>query len=229
MSHIYLVRHGQASFGTGNYDQLSERGYAQARRLGQWWSTAGVDPALVVSGAMQRHRQTAESSLSGRELMIIPELNEYDHENVLHVYRPEFEDRAAMLAFLASQPHPAKAFQREFEAAVRRWVSGEHDSDYRESWPHFAARVRSGMQRLQQLAREVPSIAVYTSGGPIATMVGQMLELPTPRLMELTWVIANASVTHVRLVDQGERLALLNFNNAAHFATPEHSELLTYR
>ena len=31
MAQFYLVRHGQASFGTDNYDRLSELGHQQAR------------------------------------------------------------------------------------------------------------------------------------------------------------------------------------------------------
>ena len=34
MSNIYLVRHGQASFGAADYDQLSELGLRQSALLG---------------------------------------------------------------------------------------------------------------------------------------------------------------------------------------------------
>ena len=37
MTTIYLVRHGQASFGKSNYDELSENGEAQAKLLGQYF------------------------------------------------------------------------------------------------------------------------------------------------------------------------------------------------
>ncbi len=37
MGTLYLVRHGQASFGADDYDQLSARGMEQAERLGQYW------------------------------------------------------------------------------------------------------------------------------------------------------------------------------------------------
>ena len=35
MGTLYLVRHGQASFGSANYDQLSALGQRQCRRLGE--------------------------------------------------------------------------------------------------------------------------------------------------------------------------------------------------
>jgi len=34
MSELYLIRHGQASFGTADYDRLSEKGIRQASVLG---------------------------------------------------------------------------------------------------------------------------------------------------------------------------------------------------
>ncbi len=37
MTTIYLIRHGQASFGKSNYDELSENGEAQATLLGQYF------------------------------------------------------------------------------------------------------------------------------------------------------------------------------------------------
>ena len=33
---VLAIRHGQASFGAENYDQLSERGAVQSQRLGTW-------------------------------------------------------------------------------------------------------------------------------------------------------------------------------------------------
>ena len=42
MAQIYLVRHGQASFGSSNYDQLSELGFEQARLLGRHGGRANL-------------------------------------------------------------------------------------------------------------------------------------------------------------------------------------------
>jgi len=37
MGTLYLVRHGQASFGAADYDNLSELGHKQSARLGEYW------------------------------------------------------------------------------------------------------------------------------------------------------------------------------------------------
>ena len=67
MAHIYLVRHGQASFGSDNYDQLSSLGFEQARLLGQWFAHTRQSFGQVVTGGMARHRQTdSEGKRSAR-------------------------------------------------------------------------------------------------------------------------------------------------------------------
>ena len=42
MGSLYLVRHGQASFGAADYDQLSAKGHAQCRHLGAYWREHGT-------------------------------------------------------------------------------------------------------------------------------------------------------------------------------------------
>ena len=62
---LLLVRHGQASYGAADYDQLSERGWEQSRRLGHWLARGGHRFTTVVVGGMRRHRQTAEAVAEG--------------------------------------------------------------------------------------------------------------------------------------------------------------------
>jgi len=56
---VILVRHAQASFGSADYDLLSERGERQAQRLANWMV---AHPELkfshVVAGTLRRHAQT---------------------------------------------------------------------------------------------------------------------------------------------------------------------------
>ncbi|MDP1886245.1 histidine phosphatase family protein, partial [Polaromonas sp.] len=42
MGTLYLVRHGQASFGAENYDVLSSMGHRQSVRLGEYFKYKGV-------------------------------------------------------------------------------------------------------------------------------------------------------------------------------------------
>ena len=47
MSMLHLVRHGQASFGADDYDKLSELGWQQSRRLGEYWRSKQIGRAHV--------------------------------------------------------------------------------------------------------------------------------------------------------------------------------------
>jgi len=59
VSEIYLLRHGQASFGAEDYDRLSEAGETQARLLGEHLAGLGLEFDAIFSGAMRRQRDTA--------------------------------------------------------------------------------------------------------------------------------------------------------------------------
>ena len=58
MGTLYLVRHGQASFGADDYDQLSARGQQQSERLGAYWRERGLRFDAVLCGTLRRHGQT---------------------------------------------------------------------------------------------------------------------------------------------------------------------------
>src|SRR3989442_869576 len=61
MNRVTLVRHGQASYGQADYDQLSELGERQSRRLGSYWAERGVQFEFVFVGPRRRHRQTHDA------------------------------------------------------------------------------------------------------------------------------------------------------------------------
>ncbi|MEN9551557.1 MAG: phosphoglycerate mutase, partial [Pseudomonadota bacterium] len=99
MGQLTLVRHGQASFGADDYDQLSELGQRQSIRLGAYWKqtsehtpdTLSFDAVLI--GSLKRHRQTWEGIAQGASLQMTPEvwpeLNEYDSHALIATVHPE--------------------------------------------------------------------------------------------------------------------------------------------
>ena len=60
MGIIYFVRHGQASLGAQNYDQLSDLGYAQAEQLGLYFLQQKIQFEAVYTGTLQRQKQNIE-------------------------------------------------------------------------------------------------------------------------------------------------------------------------
>jgi len=235
MGQIYLVRHGQASFGSANYDQLSELGHEQARLLGEWFANSHQKFHRVITGDLKRHRQTADACIAAlpksqrvdTDWHTDPGFNEYDHHEVLVKHRPDFEDPEQVKRFLASHPKARYAFQDIFHAAMSRWMSGQYDADYREPWPVFRQRCVGALQRLLDGADKSQTIIVFTSGGTIATICQHVLGLQDRQVAELNWTLVNCAVT--KLLYQPGRVTLSYLNNYAHLEWLGQPHTITYR
>jgi len=235
MGQIFLVRHGQASFGAADYDNLSELGAEQSRILGRWFTQCGIRFDRVVLGGLRRHRQTAEACLG--EMADVPPvedwlvdagLDEYDHVEVLDRSRADLSGRAARKEFAAAHgENPRRAFQQMFEIAMERWMSGEYDHEYRETWTAFRTRATSAVKRLLNDAEPSRRAVVFTSGGPITTVVQELLGLTDTRAAVLNWSLANSSVT--RILHQPGLVTLSTLNSYAHLEQLRDSKLITYR
>lgn len=228
MATLYLVRHGQASFGSENYDALSELGMRQCQLLGEWWKERGMEPGRVICGPMRRHRESLESFSQGFgrsfEYETLPGIAEFDHENVLEVYWPLFGDKAALAKFLAETPRPRQAFHKIFIEAVARWHEGKNDSEYNESWSVFRQRVRDSFQKLREPGGDA---IVFTSGGVVSVMVQSLLDFSDAKSFALNAITINSSVTRV-LYRSGEA-TLHSFNGTAHLDVHNDASLITYR
>ena len=93
MGTLYLVRHGQASFGAEDYDQLSALGRRQSVRLGEYFRGKGLVFDAVLTGTLRRHVQTWEGIAEG--LGLAPQtlpwagLNEYDSAALIATVHPQ--------------------------------------------------------------------------------------------------------------------------------------------
>lgn len=224
MGVLFLVRHGQASFGADDYDVLSETGWEQARALGAWLEERRAVPDVILRGDMRRHRETAQSMVTGggwgAPVEVDPGWNEFDHLGVLAAY-PDI-----------AQGHDPdrREFQQIFERATARWTSGEFDADYPEAYAAFVARVRAALERAATRAGRGGTAVVVSSGGPIALACAVLVD-PTgsdPATLARLWsrfntVVVNSSVTRVVVGSTGPRL--LTFNEHAHL----EGDSLTYR
>jgi broad specificity phosphatase PhoE len=230
MGAIYLIRHAQASFGAADYDQLSEMGMTQSKMLGRALLERRPRTDRIVCGTMRRHHQTAEGCLEAMSLPFELERdaawNEYDHQNVLHVFDRRYEDPAVLAGELAASDNPRKRFQEIFVASMDRWVGGQHDGEYAESWPAFKARVNGALARLNAALGKSQGALVFTSGGPIAAVCGALLNLSGEDALRLNSKLANASVT--KLVCGAKEIHLSTLNEHAHFEG-EHASFITYR
>jgi broad specificity phosphatase PhoE len=235
MGQIYLVRHGQASFGAADYDKLSAVGVEQARRLGAWFAGCNLRFGQAVTGSLRRHRETAEACLAAlpdplrpaAELRADPGFDEYDADELMVRSRPEFGDPEAAAAALAREPNPRRAFQTIFATAMARWMSGAHDGEYRESWTAFRERCTASLRRVVESAGASQTVVVFTSGGPIAAICQELLGFPDDRAAELNFSLVNSAVT--KLLYQPGRVSLSYLNNFAHLEQSGQAQSITYR
>ena len=91
MSELHLVRHAQASFGSTNYDQLSDLGHQQSRFLGEHFKLRNMHFDQLVVGDMHRHHQTMDGiceglGIDGSERLVLPGLNEYNFVDMTEAY-----------------------------------------------------------------------------------------------------------------------------------------------
>ena len=231
MTTIYLIRHGQASFGAESYDQLSPNGELQAKLLGQYFDQILKEAPYVVAGSMQRHQQTANLALAEcfpeTEIQTDSAWNEFNHQQVFARYEPRFNEPHLLKQDVAKEDNPRAYLAKIFEGAIERWTGGDYHHEYDESWPHFKNRVETALQNLcNELAKIKPRYAVvFTSGGVISVAAGKLLELNANRTFALNWAIANTSITTLRLVGNEPQLLSLNEH---HFIKAEDPSLLTW-
>jgi broad specificity phosphatase PhoE len=237
MSTLLLVRHGQARAFDADSDRLTERGEAQARRLGEHFVRAGIEFDEVYTGTLVRQRRTATIAsevfrASGRsfpEPSSDPAWNEYDATGILASLLPELAARDAEFAALvaafqerAAAPDRNRYFQRMFEVLMHAWATGSVENAAVEPFGRFHERVRGAFASITSRGGS-RRIAVFTSGGPIGVSVQHALEAPPLSALALNFRVRNASITE--FVFSGGRLSLDSFNVDAHLS----EELRTYR
>jgi broad specificity phosphatase PhoE len=225
MGVLLLVRHGQASLGTADYDRLSETGRRQAEILGARLARTDLAIDRVVSGALTRQRDTAHAvmaalGLPGSRLQTDERLDEYDHVGVMAQHTDE-----VTFATATADGEVGRALQATLEEAIGRWITGGTgygETGYGETHDAFVERVLDVVRHL--VAAPGGTVAV-TSGGVIAAFCAQALGLPLERWPGLARMLVNASITKVISGHTGTNL--VTFNDHAHLEGDR--TLITYR
>ncbi|MGJ8680907.1 histidine phosphatase family protein [Paraglaciecola sp.] len=210
MPTLYLIRHGQASFGADDYDRLSPMGEQQAAKLGAHLRETEIKFDQVIRGDMLRHKQTAELALPDQTFEINQNWNEYDHQDILAKQNNECVTAKSMKAYLDGFSQPDEAFSQLVTQAFTRWVGGEHDAQYLESWPAFTIRIEQALQKLLELHSDAKNVAVFTSGGPIAFLCHKIMGAPLQNLFRLNWSLVNCGVTKLKTTRNGLMISSLN-------------------
>lgn len=234
MAAIYLIRHGQASFGKANYDQLSDKGIEQSKILGKSWSNLN-SPSICFTGSMKRHNQTFQGFCHGyasdvTKPIVFDELNEFNHEEILIKHNEAWKDIEYMNQLYAQMPDPKTSFNQDFVLAIKRWMSDEYQDDYTENWQQFKQRCINGLQHVIEQVQlsdvKHQHIAVFTSGGTISVILAHILGLDDLTSLKLNQLIRNTSISKVLF--SGNNISVDYFNNYTHLTSSDPS-WVTYR
>jgi broad specificity phosphatase PhoE len=219
MAELILVRHGQASFGADDYDKLSALGWQQSRWLGEYFAERRAAFDLVVRGSLRRHAETlagiAEgmgATLGGRE---DARLNEYDSFSLLR-------------AHLKGGAVPGAADRREhfriLREAMYAWTEGTLQGHPHEPFAEFRSRVLGALEDLRRASAR--RVLVVSSGGPIATILAEVLAMPQRGVVDLNLQTRNTGITELQA--GASRIHFVSFNNVPHLDRPDRAGSLTY-
>ena len=221
MGAIYLLRHGQASFGTADYDVLSPTGETQSKVLGDELRRREVPVHAVWSGTLRRQLATAAACLpaAGLDLPVRqdPRWNEYDHLGLVP------EGQAADPSDLVAA---ARRFQGMLDDALRGWIQAGSTVGHSGTWAEFSGGALAAIDDVFDDLPRGGNALVFTSAGVISAVCARLLDAPPAGYLALNRTMANASIT--KLVRGRSGVSLLSFNEHAHFEG-ERRELLSYR
>lgn len=216
MSHITLIRHGQANSGATDeesYDRLSALGHQQAAWLGEHLTRHGQHHVRLYTGTLRRHVETAASMSTGLDPIRDARLNELEYLTLAHAMHieqgvPVPTDQAGFTAHL---PQLFAAWSRdEIEGAPERFAD-------------FETRVKSALDEI--MAGDGPALVV-TSGGLIACAMRHVLKLDVEAMAHLALAIYNTS--QHRLFPIGGRLSPTLFNAIPHLEAPDRHYAQTH-
>ena len=282
MGTLYLVRHGQASFGAQNYDMLSPLGHQQSRRLGDYFNQKGIHFEAALTGTLNRQQQTFAGICEGMGVsfetrsatspsMPVPSEGSAVREEATsmgaaphqqgpwnrlsratgaaapsggsavreassvgaHIFWPGLNeyDGAALIA--AVHPHPLakpdtaelyKQYFRLLKDSLAQWMTGATRPRGMPSYPEFVAGITSALEHVR--THHEGHVLLVSSGGPIATAVGQLLGTRAEATIELNMGIRNSSVTEFSF--NPKRYRLVTFNTLPHLDAQGYEHWATF-
>jgi broad specificity phosphatase PhoE len=221
MGTLYLVRHGQASFGAADYDQLSALGERQCEALGRWFAERGVAFDHVLRGSLRRHAQSLDALAAGHgrvpAALEWPGLNEYDGEAVVRAVHP-----GPIAA--ADTPEAYRHHFRLLREGLLAWMAGRTQPAGMPTYADWVAGIVSALDHVRTQCDG--NVLLVSSGGPIATVVGQVLGTTAETTIDLNYRMRNSAVTELTFTPK--RHLLVTYNHLPHLDAPERRDWVTF-
>ncbi len=235
MAAIYLIRHGQASFGAENYDKLSEMGCRQARVVGEFLRDSGIHFDAVYSGDLLRQRETARLAIASQPAevphYIDSRFNEIQNDQQLKFLMPEVtKHNPTVQALVEKGLSSSKDYQKVIDAVFNYWVTPACNDPRIQSWADFSGGVQQAVADVVQAQGSGKTVGIFTSGGTLATIVAQVLGLGGEQTYQFYEPIFNCSIT--QLFYNKSKISLSYFNDCSFLQVmgrQQGEKLLTYR
>jgi len=154
----------------------------------------------AVRGTLRRHAATAapwQQTFPGLDITVDPRLDEFDHREIFYLARPDLRDPAALDHWKASATDYARTFEAAWSAALLRWMAGQHDGEYRESWPAFRARCLAGIASARDRLADGGCGLVVTSAGPLTVLLQACWQVPDRALAGVQATLHNTGWTEL--------------------------------
>jgi broad specificity phosphatase PhoE len=227
---IYVVRHGQAAFGTDDYDRLTEVGFTQSRLLGAHFGVRRIRFDAIFTGTLRRQIETARGILEGH-----PELG-VDLPQERFAGLDEYLSDAIMTAHFGKAPvwdvstakrDPAlvRDHFRQLREALLAWADERLQPEGMVAFSRFQEQAVAALVEARTRFPE-GRVLVVSSGGPIAAMVAAALQAPPSSAVELNLRIRNSSLSEFSSTPK--RHHLVSFNAVPHLDTHPDAALTTY-
>jgi broad specificity phosphatase PhoE len=221
MGTLYLVRHGQASFGADDYDCLSALGERQSLRLGEHFRLRGLHFEAAITGTLQRQQQTLAGISEGLGARIAtrlwPGLNEYDSDALIAAIHPQPLAKPA-------NPEMVRQYFRLLRQGLRQWMAGTSEPAGMPSYADFVAGVAEALDHVR--SQHTGDVLMVSSGGPISNAIGQVLGTSPEGVIDLNMRIFNSAVSELTFNPQ--RHALVSYNTLPHLELPQYADWITH-
>ena len=221
MGTLYLVRHGQASFGADDYDNLSPLGHRQSERLGEYLGAKGLSFDAVLVGTLRRQVQTLAGIQKGMQTsyqaLPWPGLNEYDSHAVISAIHPEPLEKP-------DSPERYRNHFRILRDGLTQWMNGATSPVGMPAYPDFQKGVTTALDLARQ--HHGGNVLIVSSGGPISTAVGHILGTTPEMTIELNLRIRNTSITEFSI--SPKRHTLVTYNTLPHLDHADYADWVTY-
>ncbi|KEJ90366.1 histidine phosphatase family protein [Sulfitobacter donghicola] len=211
MSTITLIRHGQANSTAtdeASYDRLSDLGHEQAKWLGDHLRDTRAHNTRLFTGTLQRHIETADGMATGLAPTRDARLNELEYFTLANLMEQQHG-----IPFPTEQPQ----FIDHLPQVLKHWRDDKLEGAP-ETYDQFQSRIRDA---LKEIAADTGPALVVTSGGLIAHVIGQQMELSIEATARTAIAIFHTSMHQLHPI--GGHLSPVLFNATPHLDTPSRN------